>query len=58
MFLGGEVGLLTGSFRARGIIGQDPEAKGRIERAWRAFKADALRREADALQKGEGELGL
>ncbi|KAI9054657.1 hypothetical protein LZ554_001809 [Drepanopeziza brunnea f. sp. 'monogermtubi'] len=58
LFLGGELGLLTGSFSARRTIGSDPESKARIEKAFKAFKADVLRREIAALEGGDEKSGL
>ena len=52
LFLGGELGLLTGSYSGMRSITQDPEARERIERAFKSFRADLLRREADALDGG------
>ena len=53
LFFGGETGLLTGSFRARSSIWQDKESRERILGAFRAFQADALRQQADAIDRGE-----
>ena len=50
LFLGGELGLLTGSYAAKRSITSDPESKARIEKAFRAFKADVLRREISRLE--------
>ena len=52
LFFGGETGLLTGTFRARSQIGNDRESRERIETAFRRFQADALRKQADALEGG------
>ena len=54
LFFGGETGLLTGSFRARQQIGADRESRERIEKAFRSFQADALRKQADQLDRREG----
>lgn len=55
LFLGGETGLLTGSFRAkRTRIWQDQDSRRRIQKAFRAFQSDMLRRQADAVDRGEG----
>jgi hypothetical protein len=56
LFLGGETGLLTGSYSASRTISQDPESKARIEAAIRKFRADVLRKEADRLDGGESVL--
>jgi hypothetical protein len=49
LFFGGETGLLIGSAAASRTITKDPASKARIENAFRKFKADALRRQADEL---------
>jgi hypothetical protein len=55
-FFGGELGLLSGyTFAARGIS-SNPESRARIETAFRKFKADALRKQADQLDGGKGTL--
>lgn len=51
IFLGGETGLLTGTFRARQQIGSDRDGRDRIQRAFRRFQADALRRQATLLEQ-------
>jgi hypothetical protein len=53
LFIGGETGLLSGSFSANRAISSNPGAQARIEKAFREFKADVLRREADALDGGK-----
>jgi hypothetical protein len=58
LFVGGETGLLTGGLSAQSAIKKDPEAKKRIETAFRKFRAETLRLEADQLEKGEKALGL
>ena len=55
VFLGGEVGLLTGAGSAKRTISKDPEARARIEKAFRGFRADMLRQEIQMLENGEGE---
>lgn len=52
VFFGGEGGLLTGSLMARSRLGRDREARERIQGAFRRFQADALRAEADLLDRG------
>jgi len=37
LFLGGETGLVTGSFRARSFVSKDPESQQRIEKAFRRY---------------------
>ncbi|KAI4114253.1 MAG: hypothetical protein LQ338_008026 [Usnochroma carphineum] len=54
LFLGGETGLLTGASSAGRTITRDPESRQRIETAFRRFRADVLRKEADALDKKRG----
>ncbi|KAK2014506.1 hypothetical protein LZ32DRAFT_603236 [Colletotrichum eremochloae] len=53
LFLGGELGFLTGTAAAARTINQDPESRERIESAFRKFRAEALRKEADRLDGGE-----
>jgi len=54
LFVGGETGLLTGSFRAkRSRVWRNPESRQRIQKAFRAFQADALRRQAKAIEQGD-----
>ena len=53
MFLGGELGLLTGSASAKRSITKDPEMKTRIEKAYRSFRVDVLKREIDELERGQ-----
>lgn len=47
--MGGETGLLTGSGSASRTISKDPDSRARIEAAFRKFRADVLRKEADAI---------
>ena len=54
IFLGGELGILTGSASASRTISRDPESRARIEAAFRKFRADVLRKEADELDGGKG----
>ncbi|RYO83400.1 hypothetical protein DL766_006821 [Monosporascus sp. MC13-8B] len=51
-FLGGELGFLLGTWSASRYITKDPARQKRIETAYRRFKADYLRREADRLESG------
>lgn len=53
LFLGGELGLLSGAYAARKSITGDEESKKRIERAFRGYKADVLRKEIARLEAGE-----
>ena len=54
LFLGGETGLLTGSASASRTITRDLDSRARIEAAFRKFRADVLRKEADDLDGGKG----
>lgn len=56
VFIGGELGLLGGSVSASSSLGKDPESRKRIETAFRRFKADVLRREAEMLETGKGDV--
>ena len=53
VFLGGEAGLLTGSWSAKRTISQDPEMKKRIERAFNGFRADVMRKQIEELEGGK-----
>ncbi|KAL4943444.1 hypothetical protein BDV06DRAFT_189797 [Aspergillus oleicola] len=53
LFLGGELGFLGGAASGSRSLTADAERKKRIENAFRSFRADTLRREADALEKGK-----
>jgi len=53
LFFGGETGLLTGSFSARSSINSDRESRERIETAFRKFRADALRVQANLIDSGK-----
>ena len=52
LFLGGETGLLTGTYSATRSISRDPESRARIETAFKKFRADVLRKEATRLDGG------
>lgn len=54
LFLGGELGALTGSYSASSTLSKDPVSKKRIELAFRRFRADVLRKEAEDLENGRG----
>ncbi|KAL8840982.1 MAG: hypothetical protein Q9176_003554 [Flavoplaca citrina] len=54
LFVGGETGVLTGSASAGRTITRDPESRERIETAFRRFRADVLRKEADSLDTRRG----
>lgn len=53
-FIGGEIGALTGVGSAGRRITQDPGSRERIETAFRRFRAEVLRKQADALDKPKG----
>lgn len=53
LFLGGELGFFSGTAAAARSIKKDPESRARIETAFRKFRADALRKEADRLDGGK-----
>jgi hypothetical protein len=52
LFLGGETGLLTGTWSGSRAIRSDPAKQQRIERAFRRFKADYYMQEAKRLEAG------
>ncbi len=52
VFLGGETGLLTGTWSAKRTIASDPERRARIEKAIRSFRADVLRKQLQDLESG------
>ncbi|KAJ5306726.1 hypothetical protein PENANT_c003G03788 [Penicillium antarcticum] len=55
LLLGGELGFAGGAASGGRTISSDPESKKRIETAFRRFRSDVLRKQADALDKaGEG----
>ncbi|KAJ5472330.1 hypothetical protein N7530_006331 [Penicillium desertorum] len=58
LFLGGELGFAGGAAKGTRSISADPESKKRIETAFRRFRADVLRKQADALDKGNNDTGL
>ncbi|KAL4811986.1 hypothetical protein BDW67DRAFT_170894 [Aspergillus spinulosporus] len=53
LFLGGELGFLGGAATGSRMLTSDPERKKRIENAFRSFRAETLRKEADELEKGK-----
>ena len=55
IFVGGETGLLTGVYSARRTISSDPAAKARIEKAFRRFRVDVLRKQIQVLEAGQSE---
>ncbi|KAK4939706.1 hypothetical protein LTR10_020096 [Elasticomyces elasticus] len=50
LFIGGETGLLTGSWSARRTITSNPDVRGRVEKAFRSFRADVLRKQIEELE--------
>lgn len=50
LFLGGEVGLLTGTASASRTVTKDPEARARIEKAFKNYRIDVLKREIEQLK--------
>lgn len=50
LFLGGELGLMTGTASASRTITRDPAAKERIEKAFKNFRVDVLKREIKQLE--------
>lgn len=53
LFVGGESGFLTGTWSAKRTISSDPEVKARIEKAFRSFRADVLRKQIEELERGD-----
>lgn len=58
IFLGGEIGLWTGVTSARRMITNDPERKARVEKAFRGFRVDVLKKEIQTLETGEADFSL
>lgn len=50
LFLGGELGLITGTASATRTMMKDPESRGKIERALRNYRIDVLQREIQRLR--------
>lgn len=50
-FLGGELGLLTGTASASRTITKNPEVKGRIEEAFKNYRIDAMKQEIKMLER-------
>ncbi|GAW15069.1 hypothetical protein ANO14919_044780 [Xylariales sp. No.14919] len=50
--LGGELGLLTGTWSASRKIDKDPARRERIQKAYRLFRIDVLRKEIARLENG------
>jgi len=52
--LGGELGLLTGTSSAARRVSKDPEARERIEKAFRNYRIDVMKQQLEYLE-GPGE---
>lgn len=50
LFIGGEAGLLTGTASASRTIMKNPEAKERIEKAWKNYRIDVMKQEIKKLE--------
>jgi len=50
LFFGGEVGVLTGTASASRTITRDPEARKRIETAFKNYRVDIMKREIKMLE--------
>lgn len=50
LFFGGELGFLTGTASASRTITRDPEARERIEKAFKNYKIDVMKREIQHLE--------
>lgn len=51
LFFGGELGLASGTWSANRLVMRDADSRGRIDRAFKKFRADVLRSEAAGLEK-------
>ena len=49
-FLGGELGLLTGTASAARTVTKDPASRERIEKAFKNYRIDVLQREIEQLK--------
>jgi len=58
VFVGNGIGVLSGAAAAKRTITKVPETKARIEKAFRGFRADVLRKEADLLMRSRHPLDL
>jgi hypothetical protein len=58
MILGGELGLLFGTWSASRAISKDPARRARIENAYKKFRVDVLRKEAERLERGGSALNV
>lgn len=50
LFLGGETGFLTGTAAASRTISSDPGAQSRIEKAFKNYQLDVLKRQVKMLE--------
>ncbi|KAF2127318.1 hypothetical protein P153DRAFT_64139 [Dothidotthia symphoricarpi CBS 119687] len=50
LFLGGEIGLLTGTASASSTITKDPASRERIEKAFKNYRIDVMKREIQQLE--------
>lgn len=50
LFLGGELGLITGTASASRTITKNPEARGRIEKAFKNYRIDVMKREIQSME--------
>ena len=50
LFFGGELGFLTGTASASRTITKDPEARERIEKAFKNYRIDVMKQEIQSLE--------
>jgi hypothetical protein len=55
VFLGGETGLLTGTWSAKRAVAADPASQERIQTAVKSFRADVLRKQLEQLESSKKE---
>ncbi|KAF5679616.1 hypothetical protein FHETE_781 [Fusarium heterosporum] len=58
LFLGGELGLLTGTASASRTVTKDPQTRQRIENAFKSYRIDALRQEITELERRSKSGGI
>ena len=58
LFIGGELGLLSGGAAAKRTITRDPERRARVEKAFNRFRADVLRKEIEQLEGRDNYPGI
>lgn len=58
IFLGGELGLLSGVTSARRTITRDPATQARIEKAFKGYRVDVLKKEIEQLQSDKPDFIL